>query len=200
MIQSAIKFIILISRFILYPIIISVRSGANTITRSSTDSSVTIPFERSFRDLSVRPQDQNTDGAATFNFCGCGWPQHMLVPKGTAQGAAYQVFAMVSNIDLDTVRIDYFEDFLCCKPVLIVNCRFQIQQTGTEGQCNDASSFCGLKDQLYPDRRDMGYPFDRPPNAQFNAIEDFLQPNMALQDITIRFTDRTVQNPKNPRS
>lgn len=27
--------------------------------------------------------------------------------------------------------------------------------------CNDAHSFCGLRDAKYPDKRKMGYPFDR---------------------------------------
>lgn len=75
---------------------------------------------------------------------------------------------------------------------------FQVEQSIDGIQCADASSFCGIRDRLYPDRRDMGYPFDRPPNAQFNNIQDFLQSNMALQEIKIRFQDRTVQNPRNP--
>lgn len=84
--------------------LISVRSGNSTITRKSTDSSVTIPFERTFRDLSQRPTNQTGGEAAAFNFCGCGWPQHMLVPKGTPQGETYQLFVMISNIDQDRVR------------------------------------------------------------------------------------------------
>ncbi|XP_077295280.1 phenoloxidase subunit 2-like isoform X2 [Arctopsyche grandis] len=151
----------------------TVQSGENSIVRRSDESSVTIPFERTFRSLSGDPRDE-TETSAAFNFCGCGWPQHMLVPKGTAKGADYQVFAMISNYDLDVIEQD------------------------TAGvPCSDAFSFCGIKDRLYPDRRSMGYPFDRPPNARFTAVEDFLQPNMKLQDIKIRFTDTTVQNPRN---
>lgn len=78
-------------------------AGENTITRSSTDSSVTIPFEQTFRDLSPQGSDPRRTSLAEFNFCGCGWPQHMLVPKGTEAGAAYQLFVMLSNYDLDSV-------------------------------------------------------------------------------------------------
>lgn len=69
----------------------------------STESSVTIPFEQTFRDLSVQSNDPRRPNLAEFNFCGCGWPQHMLVPKGTEAGATYQLFVMLSNYDLDSV-------------------------------------------------------------------------------------------------
>lgn len=80
-----------------------VNGGANTITRQSTESSVTIPFEQTFRDLSAQGNDPRQQGLAAFNFCGCGWPQHMLVPKGTEAGAQYQLFVMLSNYELDQV-------------------------------------------------------------------------------------------------
>lgn len=66
-------------------------------------SSVTIPFERSFRDWDTnRPQGGNE--LAEFNFCGCGWPHHMLIPKGTAEGFQCQLFVMISNYSNDHVR------------------------------------------------------------------------------------------------
>lgn len=83
--------------------IVPVNAGENTITRLSTQSSVTIPFEQTFRDLSAQRNDARAPNLAAFNFCGCGWPQHMLVPKGTEAGSAYQLFVMLSNYDLDSV-------------------------------------------------------------------------------------------------
>lgn len=71
----------------------------------------------------------------------------------------------------------------------------QIAQTLT-GQCNDAFSFCGLKDRLYPDRRSMGYPFDRMPPQGVDTLQQYLLPNMRVQDVTIKFTEKTVQGPK----
>lgn len=59
--------------------------------------------------------------------------------------------------------------------------------------------FCGLKNKKYPDRRPMGYPFDRP-SATAASIEEFILPNMVLQDITIRLQNVTEPNPKNPPS
>lgn len=83
-------------------LVVTVRQGQNTITRNSTESSVTIPFERTFRDLdSNRPvEGEELD---IFNFCGCGWPHHLLVPRGTPDGFAAQLFVMISNYADDKV-------------------------------------------------------------------------------------------------
>jgi tyrosinase len=72
--------------------------------RKSSDSAVTIPFEQTFRDLE---RNRPTSGPALeqFNFCGCGWPQHMLVPKGSAEGFMFDLFVMVSNYNDDRVSI-----------------------------------------------------------------------------------------------
>lgn len=61
--------------------------------------------------------------------------------------------------------------------------------------CDDAQSYCGLRGGLYPDRRAMGFPFDRLPRVNVNTLTQFLTPNMRVQDTTIRFTDRTVARP-----
>lgn len=37
------------------------------------------------------------------HFCGCGWPQHLLIPKGTIKGMEVQLFVMISNCDDDQV-------------------------------------------------------------------------------------------------
>ncbi|XP_053617529.1 phenoloxidase subunit 2 [Plodia interpunctella] len=152
------------------------KSGQNTITRESSESSFTIPFEQTFRDLSVQADDPRRQDLAAFNFCGCGWPQHMLVPKGTEAGAPYVLFIMLSNYELDKIE----------------------QPDGSEMSCKAASSFCGLRDKKYPDARAMGFPFDRPSRTVTN-IEDFILPNMALTDITIRLNNVTEPNPRNPR-
>jgi tyrosinase len=85
--------------------IISVRAGQNVITRDSRFSAVTIPFERSFRDLESGKPPSNASGQVQdqFNFCGCGWPQHMLIPKGSPEGYPSVLFAMISNYQTDWV-------------------------------------------------------------------------------------------------
>lgn len=141
--------------------------GSNEIIRQSSESSVTIPFERTFRNLDLN-RPPGGDELEQFNYCGCGWPQHMLIPKGTPEGYPCTLFVMISNIADDLVEQDL------------------------SGPCSDSSSYCGIKDRLYPDRRSMGYPFDREPRNGVNTLQEFLTPNMAIQNVNIRFSDRTV--------
>ncbi|KAK5638829.1 hypothetical protein RI129_013124 [Pyrocoelia pectoralis] len=148
--------------------VVNLRQGQNTITRRSDQSSVTIPFERTFRNLEAN-RPTGGDALEQFNFCGCGWPQHLLIPKGTPEGIRCQLFVMISNYADDRVVQD------------------------TNVPCNDASSYCGIKDKLYPDRRSMGYPFDRSPRDGVSTLQQFVTPNMRVQPVTIRFTNRTVQ-------
>ncbi|KAK4873335.1 hypothetical protein RN001_015364 [Aquatica leii] len=148
--------------------IVNLRPGENVITQASTRSSVTIPFERTFRNVDV---NRPTGGAALdqFNFCGCGWPQHMLVFKGTPEGYPCHLFVMISNIADDRIN------------------------QSTEGQCSDAAVYCGIRDRLYPDRRSMGYPFDRAPRNGVSTLQQFLTPNMRVQDVSIVHQNRTLR-------
>lgn len=78
--------------------------GVNTIRRRSDDSSVTIPFERSFRRIGPDYQPTAADQLASFRFCGCGWPQHLLLPRGKPEGMVLELFAMISDYSGDEVR------------------------------------------------------------------------------------------------
>uniref|UniRef100_A0A481MQJ5 Phenoloxidase n=1 Tax=Nipponaphis monzeni TaxID=196483 RepID=A0A481MQJ5_9HEMI len=151
----------------------SLKRGRNEISRSSLSSSVTIPHEATYRNLDSNTSAPNSEGAAAFNFCGCGWPQNMLIPKGNAEGLQCQLFVMVTNGSVDQVE--------------------QPSSNNSGGaQCDDASSYCGLRNARYPDSRAMGYPFDRPARDGVNTLQQFLTPNMGAQDVRIRFTNRTV--------
>ncbi|GAB0086196.1 Hemocyanin, N-terminal [Sergentomyia squamirostris] len=146
--------------------VIACRPGANTIRRRSTESNLTIPFERTFRDLDNRPA-VGSDAESQFIFCGCGWPQHMLLPKGLPEGIRCELFVMLTNYEEDRVDQDLV------------------------GTCNDAFSFCGVRDRRYPDRKPMGFPFDRLPRQGSDRLNTFLTSNMFVQDITI-FSDDTL--------
>ncbi|CAG9559300.1 unnamed protein product [Danaus chrysippus] len=158
--------------------VVPLNAGRNTITRESTESSLTIPFEQTFRDLSSQGSDPRREDLASFNFCGCGWPQHMLVPRGTESGMLFDFFVMLSNYEQDAI-------------------------TQPEGvaplTCTEASSFCGLKDRLYPDKRNMGFPFDIPSSSAAN-IQDFILPNMFLADVSIRLQNTVEINPRNAKN
>lgn len=148
--------------------VVALNPGQNTIRRRSTESSVTIPFERTFRNLDVNRPATGSAQDVEFNFCGCGWPNHMLIPKGLPEGLRCELFVMVSNYDHD---------------------RIEQQLVGT---CSDAASYCGVRDRLYPDRRPMGYPFDRLSRAGADRLVNFLTPNMSIVDVVVRHDNRVV--------
>ena len=148
--------------------LITVRPGSNIINRRSVESTVTIPYEQTFRNLDRNRPAEGTVEEAENNICGCGWPQHMLIPKGMPGGLRFDLFAMISNYEEDQVVQDLV------------------------GQCTEAASYCGIRDRMYPDRRAMGYPFDRLGRGGTGNLASFLTPNMRAQEITITFNDRVV--------
>ena len=58
--------------------------------------------------------------------------------------------------------------------------------------CSDAHSFCGLRDAKYPDKRKMGYPFDRVYTA--DTLQTFAgnHTNMQTGLVNIQFLDLIV--------
>jgi len=85
-----------------------------------------------------------------FYHVGCGWPQHMLCPRGTAEGMVFDLVVFITNGQDDRVN----------QPTR--------RPTNQTANCRDAMSFCGILDQLYPDSKPMNYPFDKAP---FNAAD-----------------------------
>jgi tyrosinase len=109
---------------------IPVTQGINTINRRSAESVVTIPWDQTFRELE-RSVELPT---ASQSRCGCGWPANMLIPRGTATGQLYDLVVFLTNGEDDRV----------------------VQTRPTQNNCRDAMSYCGILDQLYPDKKPMG--------------------------------------------
>lgn len=145
------------------------RPGANTVNRRSTESAVTIPYEQTFRNLDRNRPAAGSAAEAEYNICGCGWPQHMLIPRGNAAGMKFDMFVMISDYEQDRVNQDLV------------------------GQCTQASPYCGVRDRLFPDKKPMGYPFDRRGRAGVSTLGQFLTPNMRTQEFAIVFNDRVTQ-------
>ncbi|CAL1276507.1 unnamed protein product [Larinioides sclopetarius] len=53
--------------------------------------------------------------------------------------------------------------------------------------CVDNISYCGVKDEKYPDKKAMGFPFDRTIEAL--TIPEFSTPNMIFQNVKIQFKE-----------
>jgi len=58
-----------------------------------------------------------------------------------------------------------------------------------ENDCGDSSSYCGYINKKYSDRRPMGFPFDRCAPDEVKCLRDFLTPNMACNEIKIKFNE-----------
>ncbi|XP_055374476.1 phenoloxidase 2-like [Condylostylus longicornis] len=140
---------------------VQLHPGENTIKRRSNESDLTTNFENTFRNLSEARSGDGGPEELEENFCGCGWPDHLLVPKGNEKGFQCELFVFISNYDDDKIEQDLV------------------------GQCTTATVFCGLRDRKYPDKRPMGFPFDRPANENVETFDDFLLSNMKMEDVKI---------------
>ncbi|XP_065341688.1 phenoloxidase subunit 1-like [Cloeon dipterum] len=142
---------------------VTLKKGYNTIIRKSIDSTVTVPFAQSAKTLEYNESTSNDPGR-----CGCGWPHNLLIPKGNQTGYPGVIFAMVS---------DYGSD--------IIAQTIRIQA----GECKIAASYCGIFNKKYPDKRAMGYPFDRASSAK--TLSEFIIPNMYTRVVNIVHEDVT---------
>ncbi|MGI9063527.1 MAG: tyrosinase family protein [Pseudonocardiaceae bacterium] len=100
------------------------------------------------------------DGAVDPNdpdYCDCGWPYTLLLPRGTPEGMAFRLAVFCTNAATDLVR--------------------------PSAECG-SMSFCGAVER-YPDTRDMGYPFSRP-FAGPVAETVLAVPSAAGRSLTIR--------------
>lgn len=87
------------------------------------------------------PIDDDMDKAR----CKCGWPYHLLLPKGknSMDGEAYKLVVMMSDAEIDS--------------------------TQSEEGCGSLS-FCAARKDRYPDKRPLGYPFNRPFNGNGSGV------------------------------
>ncbi|XP_054706209.1 hemocyanin G chain-like [Uloborus diversus] len=131
--------------------------GKNTLSRNAIESAVTLAHTFTFDELQAGKGSQNAS-----EYCSCGWPENMLIPRGTHKGMDFELFVMLTDYTVDNP-----------------------EGAANKTICNDAVSYCGAKDQKYPDKKPMGFPFDRPIHARTAA--EFLTENMILQDVKIKF-------------
>nr|CCA94915.1 hemocyanin subunit a [Euphrynichus bacillifer] len=136
-----------------------IQPGKSTIVRSSSDSSVTLTHELTYRQL------LHGEGISEHRteYCSCGWPQHLLVPRGNEKGMVFHLFVMLTDWSQDKVSDGSAE---------------------AEHACSDAVSYCGVMDEKYPDKKAMGFPFDRTIET---TREGFFTPNMSLTEVTVRY-------------
>jgi len=105
------------------------------------------------------PKPRRPGPAQDAEYCDCGWPYHLLLPRGTPAGMACRLCVVLTSFESDLV--------------------------GADKKCG-SMSFCGAKDAKYPDRRPMGYPFDRPFAGSMEAMIANAD-HIATRALTIRF-------------
>ena len=111
-------------------------TSLNLNTRPVTESTLTILFPQSLIEF-------QTDTANETPFCGCGWPEHLLIPRGSIDGQIFDLFVMLTNGDVDAVQFE--------------------ANVGVGVGCRPAPILCGIQGRRYLDRSLMGYPFERRP-------------------------------------
>lgn len=79
------------------------KHGLNTVQRKSLDTPVTVPYDKTFGEADALKTDNSSHGR-------CGWPHHLLVPKGSAEGFHCQLFVMISNYETDKVSMGKVRD------------------------------------------------------------------------------------------
>ncbi|XP_042881568.1 hemocyanin F chain-like isoform X6 [Penaeus japonicus] len=98
--------------------------GLNLVTRASQESSI---LGHEGFPTRGRP------GNERFDYQGCGWPPHLLLPRGSPSGLNFQVFIMLTDADRDIIS----------------------------SSRRPRSSFCVPPRERFQDRRPMGFPLDR---------------------------------------
>jgi len=126
--------------------------GRSVAFRADTDLAVIKkPAEYDPSDIHPDGGDPNDAG-----YCACGWPNPLVLPRGTPTGLRSRVAVMCTDATLDNAS--------------------------PEGLCG-SMSFCGAVDR-YPDARDMGYPFARPFASSIASTFAALD-NAAARSVTI---------------
>jgi len=135
-------------------IYLPVHPGENLVVQNSTQSTLTTiyNFQQAFEeDSEVEMQEAKYEKPS----CGCGWPHHLLLPRGTTQGMHFDLFVIIT----DSIWL----------------------KSEPKDVCVAATILCGLRGGKYPDPFPMGYPFDRLPfidpdtNEPVFSIEKYSQ-------------------------
>merc|ERR1712212_1070994 len=128
----------------------SLSAGANHVVRKSSESSVTVPDVPSFRTI-MEETDLALESGQAFDMQeyerSCGIPNRILLPKGKTDGMKFYLAVYVSDGSQDRnthkVLTRYFGQHV-------------------EGEdLGGTHSHCGVHGEVYPDKRPLGFPFDR---------------------------------------
>jgi len=147
--------------------VVNLHQGQNVIRRSSESSSVTIPDRKGFKEL-IKSVTEAIEGKKEYlvnhKVRHCGLPQGLLLPKGKAQGMKFKLIVVLTDYETD-FHAEHYDD-----------------------SEDNSLSYCGNLHGINPDKKPMGFPFDR------NVPEWFAD---GWKVNNIKFTEITIQNVPN---
>ena len=119
---------------------VTLQPGTVKYSRHSKDSSVTmkIPGGLEYGDLQSLLESGNIT-ANDFNHLGCGWPQHLLISKGSTAGTSFSLFVVISKL---------------------------LEGETLPPELDHSFTLCGEAGKKFPDKRPMGFPLDRPAGCE----------------------------------
>lgn len=117
---------------------LTVAPGANSLSRKSVESSITVPDVPSFEQL-VKAADEALASGSELHLeeftSGLGLPNRFLISKGNSEGMDFHLVVFVSDGEKDAA-VDGLHE-------------------------NTSFNHYGCADGKYPDNRPHGYPLDR---------------------------------------
>ncbi|MPC25128.1 hemocyanin-like [Portunus trituberculatus] len=118
---------------------VNVEAGEHTYHRDAAQSNVAIPDRPAFEELMKKADEAVAGGSELSEDYGqsCGHPQRLLLPKGNEKGLECWFAVFVTSGD-DATHDDLHSN----------------DHGGNHG-------YCGIHGGKYPDKRPMGFPFDR---------------------------------------
>jgi len=118
------------------------KRGTTEFERSSDDSS-SVPRKAlglyEIQEQSSYSGSYNYRSEDILQYTGCGWPKHLLVPRGSPTGFKTNLLVVISPLLPDDAA----------------------KRTDWKTVSSLTHSLCGAPGDKYPDSRPMGYPFDR---------------------------------------
>ncbi|RHZ77134.1 hypothetical protein Glove_185g55 [Diversispora epigaea] len=117
-------------------------------------------FPKDYEDI-AEDVDSNPNYVGYSDYCECGWPFHLVLPRGNPNGLPFKLVVFISSGELDKI---------------------------SSGKKCGSLSFCGSQELAgkYPDSKEMGYPFNRPLTND-NLKDTFgNMKNVAIKDIKVK--------------
>ncbi|RHZ77131.1 hypothetical protein Glove_185g51 [Diversispora epigaea] len=144
----------------------TLRADSETLISRDCDrsSEVSQPPKKTPEELNNNVAAIDEEDVDHSDYCECGYPFNLVIPRGNRDGLKFKLVVFLSNGELD--------------------------KTDSVRKC-ESLSFCGFQELAgkYPDKKEMGYPFNRPLiNGDLKDTFGDMK-NVAVKEFKIKFID-----------